>query len=86
VRKQHVGGMGFVQLVSPADTPTGSVVAMKDGWLAGPDGLWVANSVGIVSGGQETYIIAVYMQHDATLDEGWAIYEPICAAIASLLA
>jgi hypothetical protein len=49
------------QQVGVGDTaPPGAVVAMKDGWLPGPDGLWAMNSSGIVMVGKETYIISVY--------------------------
>jgi hypothetical protein len=59
---------------------------MKDGWVPGPDGLWVADTIGIVTLGQETYMIAVYTQDDDSLDDGWATAEHVCGAVASALA
>jgi hypothetical protein len=65
--------------------PTGATVAVKDGWVTGPDNLWVMNSSGIVSLGQETYIISVYTTSLDDLPEGWDITEHICGAVAQLL-
>jgi beta-lactamase class A len=75
--QQH--GVGYT-------APTGAIVAMKDGWVTGPDGLWVADTVGIVGAGHETYVIAVYTQDNSSLDQGWAIAEHICGAVAQDLA
>lgn len=75
------------QQIGVGDTaPPGATVAMKDGWVVEPDGLWAMNSSGIVMDGHETYIIAVYTQDQETLQDGQAITEHICGAIASLLA
>jgi hypothetical protein len=65
--------------------PAGATVAMKDGWVGGPDGLWVMNSSGIVSVGSEKYIISVFTDDDDALDQGWSITEHVCGAVASLL-
>ncbi len=65
--------------------PQGATVAMKDGWVQGPDGLWAMNSSGIVTVGHETYIIAVYTQEQNTLDSGWAITRQVCGKVAQLL-
>ena len=65
--------------------PPGATVAMKDGWVPAPDGLWAMNSSGIVTVGSETYIISVYTQHDASLDDGWAITEKVCGTVGQLL-
>jgi len=74
------------QQVGVGDTaPQNATVAMKDGWLPGPDGLWAFNSSGIVTLGQQTYIIAVYTQEQNSLDDGHAIARHVCAAVASLL-
>lgn len=74
------------QQVGVGDTaPPGAVVAMKDGWLPGPDGLWAMNSSGIVTAGKETYIISVYTQEQKSLEDGQAIARRICGAVASLL-
>ena len=66
--------------------PAGATVAMKDGWVPGPDGMWVANSSGIVQAGSETYIVAVYSQHLDSLDSGWEIARHVCSAVAQALA
>ena len=65
--------------------PAGATVAMKDGWVTGPDNLWAMNSSGIVTSGNETYILAVYTQEQVSLDDGQAIARHVCSAIASLL-
>jgi beta-lactamase class A len=65
--------------------PPGATVAMKDGWVNGPDGQWAMNSSGIVTVGKETYIIAVYTQEEDTLDAGWAITRQVCGQVAQLL-
>ncbi|HEX6478822.1 MAG TPA: serine hydrolase [Ktedonobacteraceae bacterium] len=74
------------QQVGVGDTaPQGATAAMKDGWLPGPDGYWVMNSSGIVSLGNETYIISVYTDGQNSLADGQAIVEHFCSAVASLL-
>ena len=65
--------------------PVGSTVAMKDGWVPGPDDLWAMNTSGIVTVGKETYILSVYTQEQASLDDGQAIARHVCSTIASLL-
>ena len=65
--------------------PAGATVAMKDGWVTGPDDLWLVNSSGIITAGQETYSIAVYTQEQQSLDEGQAIVHQVCSSVASLL-
>jgi beta-lactamase class A len=65
--------------------PAGATVALKDGWVNEPDGLWAMNSSGIVTLGGETYIIAVYTGEGNTLDDGWAITEHVCDAVARAL-
>ena len=74
------------QQVGVGDTaPAGATVAMKDGWLLGPDNLWAMNSSGIVMNGQETYIIAVYTHGQPTLGNGQAIARRVCSTVAQLL-
>ena len=74
------------QQVGVGDTaPAGATVAMKDGWLSGPDNLWAMNSSGIVMNGQETYIIAVYTHGQPTLGNGQAIARRVCSTVAQLL-
>jgi beta-lactamase class A len=65
--------------------PGGASVAMKDGWVPGPDYLWAVNSSGIVTKDQKTYIIAVYTGEQATLADGQAIVRRVCSTVASLL-
>jgi beta-lactamase class A len=75
------------QQVGVGDTaPNGFTVAMKDGWVTGPDNLWAMNSSGIVMSHKETYIISVYTQEQQSLDDGQGIVRRICSSIASLLA
>jgi beta-lactamase class A len=74
------------QQVGVGDTaPDGTTVAMKDGWLPGPDDLWAMNSSGIVTQGQETYIISVYTHEQASLGDGQAIARRVCRTVAQLL-
>jgi beta-lactamase class A len=74
------------QQVGVGDTaPDGATVAMKDGWLQGPDNLWAMNSSGIVTLGQETYIIAVYTAEQNTLQDGQAIARQVCSMVAMAL-
>jgi beta-lactamase class A len=65
--------------------PPGATVALKDGWVNEPDGLWAVNSSGIVTVGGETYIIAVYTGQGETLQDGWAITERVCDEVARAL-
>lgn len=65
--------------------PAGATVAMKDGWVPGPDDQWATNSSGIVTVGQETYIISVYTVENASLEDGQGIVQHVCDTIASLL-
>jgi hypothetical protein len=65
--------------------PAGATVALKDGWVGGPDNRWVMNSSGIVTLGHETYIISVYTTSLDDLPQGWDITEHVCGAVAQLL-
>jgi hypothetical protein len=65
--------------------PAGETVALKVGWVNELDGLWAMNSSGLVIVGGETYIIAVYTGSNASLDDGWAIAEHVCEAVARAL-
>jgi hypothetical protein len=66
--------------------PSGASVAMKDGWLTAPDGLWAANSSGIVTSSHETYIISVYTAEQSDLNTNRSILQHVCAAVVPLLA
>jgi hypothetical protein len=65
--------------------PAGATVALKDGWVQGPDDLWVMNTSGIVYSGSETYIISVYTTDLDDLPQGWDITQHVCGAVAQLL-
>ena len=74
------------QRVGVGDTaPRGATVALKDGWVIGPDGYWVMNSSGIVTLGNETYVIASYTRDDSSLLAGQNIVRQICAQVAAQL-
>jgi beta-lactamase class A len=75
------------QQVGVGDTaPSQATVAMKDGWVTGPDNLWAMNTSGIVITGKETYIISVYTQEQPTLGDGQATVRKVCSAVATDLA
>lgn len=65
--------------------PEGATVAMKDGWIQGPDGAWAANSSGIVIVDGETYVISVYTQEMGTLGDAYAILNIVCRSAAKSL-
>lgn len=65
--------------------PGGSTVAMKNGWVPGPDNLWTVNSSGIVTTGGETYIVSVYSQEQSSFTDGRAIVQQVCADVAAAL-
>jgi beta-lactamase class A len=74
------------QRVGVGDTaPPNAIVALKDGWVTGYDGLWAVNSSGIVTAGRETYIISVYTQGQQTLEDGESITRKVCGTVAALL-
>jgi|SRR5579883_14484 beta-lactamase class A len=65
--------------------PRGAVVAMKNGWVPGPDGLWNVNSSGIVMTSHETYIIATYTREQYSFGAGRALVQQVCGQVASQL-
>ncbi len=65
--------------------PPGATVAMKDGWVPAPDGLWAINTSGIVTAGNEMYIIVVYTAHQSDYDAAWGITEHVCKQVGQLL-
>lgn len=65
--------------------PPGATVAMKDGWVPAPDGLWAINTSGIVTAGNETYIIVVYTAQQDDYDGAWNITRTVCKAVGQLL-
>ncbi|HEY7355213.1 MAG TPA: serine hydrolase [Ktedonobacterales bacterium] len=75
------------QQVGVGDTrPTGAVVALKDGWVMGTDGLWAMNTSGIVTVGSETYIISVFSAHLNSLSAGQDVARQVCTRVAASLA
>lgn len=74
------------QQIGVGDTaPTNATVALKDGWVPADDNLWAMNSSGIISVGNETYIISVYTQEQGDLGNGQDITRKVCSMVASLL-
>lgn len=70
------------QRVGAGDSsPAGATVALKDGWVLGPDNLYVMNSSGIITVGSETYIVAAYTMDDKTYGEGFRIVRHIYSII-----
>ena len=65
--------------------PDGAFVMMKNGWVPGPDDLWVFNSSGIVELNGHAYIISAYTAHNASLEQGQEIVVHATAAVAALL-
>lgn len=65
--------------------PNGAYVALKDGWVTGPDGKWAANSSGIVIVHGEMYIISVYTQKQSTLKGAYSILDKVCAQVEQVL-
>jgi Beta-lactamase enzyme family len=66
--------------------PSHATVAMKDGWVTGPDGSWFVNTSGIVTVGSETYIITVYTGEQNSFGSGQDIVNHVCGAVAQALA
>ena len=65
--------------------PPGATVAMKDGWVPAPDGLWAINTSGIVTVGSETYIIVVYTAHQPDYNAAWNITRHVCKAVGQVI-
>ncbi len=65
--------------------PANATVAMKDGWVPGPDGAWAVNTSGIVTVGSLTYIITVYTGEQGSYSSGVAIVNHVCGAVAQAL-
>jgi hypothetical protein len=63
--------------------PAGATVALKNGWVVGPDNLWVVNSSGIVVTSKDTYLIAVYTRDDGSYQQGVDVVEQISAAVSN---
>lgn len=65
--------------------PPGATVAMKDGWVPAPDGLWAINTSGIVTAGSETYIIVVYTAEQNDYFATWDVTRHVCKNVGQLL-
>ncbi|HEY7849253.1 MAG TPA: serine hydrolase, partial [Ktedonobacterales bacterium] len=65
--------------------PANASVAMKDGWVPGPDGAWAVNTSGIVTVGGETYIVTVYTGEQGSYSSGVSIVNHACGAIGQAL-
>ncbi|HEX8982742.1 MAG TPA: serine hydrolase [Ktedonobacterales bacterium] len=65
--------------------PANSTVAMKDGWVNEPDGAWAVNTSGVVTVGNETYIIAVYTKEQNSFGSGQDIVNHVAGAVAQAL-
>lgn len=66
-------------------SPKGSTVAMKNGWVVGPDGLWAVNSSGIVTSGETTWVISVYTRGNATFEAGSAMVTRVAKVVGAAL-
>jgi beta-lactamase class A len=68
-------------------SPSGATVAMKDGWtsIKGPSGPYFMNSSGIVTLGDETYIIAIYTDSDQSYGEGYKITRNVARIVGERL-
>jgi beta-lactamase class A len=76
----------YDQRFGAGDTaPAGATVAMKNGWVPGPDGLWTTDTSGIIMAGNETYIISVYTQEHSSFPEGRDVLEYVCSKVAALM-
>jgi len=62
-------------------SPAGRRSRLKDGWVLGPDNLYVMKLVGDRHHRPETYILAVYTMDDKTYGEGFRIVRHICSII-----
>jgi beta-lactamase class A len=65
--------------------PPEAFVAMKNGWVPGPDGLWAVNSSGIVSTSRATYVVATYTAHDSSFSAGQEVVIHVSRAVANVL-
>lgn len=75
------------QQVGVGDTaPANATVAMKDGWVQDPDGLWAVNTSGIVTVGGETYVISVYTQRQYDLVASQDMLRHVCGVVAHTFA
>lgn len=69
-----------------AGSPAGSTVAMKNGWVVGPDGRWAVNSSGIVSRAGVTWVVSVYTRGNASFSAGTTIVTRVARWVGAALA
>ncbi|HVM67883.1 MAG TPA: serine hydrolase [Acidimicrobiales bacterium] len=62
-------------------SPAGATVALKNGWVVGPDGRWAVNSSGIVTADGVTWVISVYTRGNASFSAGSAIVTHVAKVI-----
>ena len=63
--------------------PAGSTVAVKDGWVVGPDGRWAVNSTGIVVAPGHTWIVTIYTRANSGYTAGVSIVSRIATLVAA---
>ena len=63
--------------------PRGSVVAVKNGWVVGPDERWAVNSTGIVVAKGHTWIVTVYTRANSGLSAGITAVRRIARLVAA---
>jgi beta-lactamase class A len=64
--------------------PSGAKTMLKDGWLQDEDG-WVSSSVGITVLNGQSYVVAIYLRRQATLDNAWQVIETLCQGVNAVL-
>lgn len=80
---EHV--VSYQQMGIGQTAPKGATYAMKDGWVTGPDGLWNANTSGIVWTKNDTYIISVYVGEQYSLGTAYGMLNTVCGQVAQTL-
>jgi beta-lactamase class A len=63
--------------------PAGSTVAVKDGWVVGPDGHWAVNSTGIVVAPGHTWIVTIYTRANSGYSAGVTIVRKLARLVAA---
>ena len=61
--------------------PAGSSVAVKNGWVVGPDDHWAVNSTGIVVASGHTWIVAIYTRANSGYSAGVDIVRRIARLV-----
>ena len=63
--------------------PSGSVVAVKNGWVVGPDERWAVNSTGIVVTSRHTWIVTIYTRANSGFAAGVTAVRRIARLVAA---